>query len=61
MDELSCSALTLQQRQAVVLIALARFTGQTPHEWALLIRKLVLVIDPHDGQGNRVPSEAGSP
>lgn len=43
LDEVS---LSLEQRQAVVMIALTRFHGQTPGEWADVVRRLTLSIDP---------------
>lgn len=42
-DEVS---LTLEQRQAIALIALARFGDQTPGEWTDLVRRLILTVDP---------------
>ena len=42
-DEVS---LTLEQRQAIALIALARFGDQTPGEWTVLVRRLILTVDP---------------
>ena len=39
-------SLTLEQRQAVALVAVAEYAGETPGEWALRIRKLILKIDP---------------
>ncbi|MGZ6793478.1 MAG: hypothetical protein ACXVFV_11035, partial [Mycobacteriales bacterium] len=43
LDEVS---LTLEQRQAVALVAVSTYAGQTPGEWAAVIRRLVLTIDP---------------
>ena len=43
--ELDAVELLLEQRQAIVLLALARFDGQAPGELAKLIRRLVLLID----------------
>lgn len=39
-------SLTLEQRQAIALIALARFVDQTPGEWTDLVRRLILTVDP---------------
>ena len=41
------SSLEWEQRQAVVLIALARYTDQTPGDWGRLIKRLVLSVDVH--------------
>ncbi|MGZ6792142.1 MAG: hypothetical protein ACXVFV_04250, partial [Mycobacteriales bacterium] len=38
--------LTQEQQRAVVPIALARYTDQTPGEWARLVRRLVISLDP---------------
>jgi hypothetical protein len=38
--------LTLEQRQAITLIALARYAGATPGEWAAKFRRLILSMDP---------------
>ena len=43
--ELDAQCLLLEQRQAIVLVALARFNGQTPGELGMLVRRLVLLID----------------
>ena len=43
--ELDRVALTLEQRQAVVLIALARFRGQAPGQLAAMIARLVVQVD----------------
>ncbi len=43
--ELDRVALTLEQRQAVVLIALARFRGQAPGQLASMIARLVVQVD----------------
>ena len=45
-DELHLVPLELEQRQALVLLALARFAGETPGELQKLLRKLILLIDP---------------
>jgi hypothetical protein len=43
--ELDMVSLQLEQRQAIVLIALARFDGHAPGELARLVRRLILLID----------------
>ena len=43
--ELHAVALTLEQRQAIALITLARFTGQTPGDLGKVIRRLILQVD----------------
>jgi hypothetical protein len=43
--ELDGVSLLLEQRQAIVLIALARFDGHAPGELARLVRRLILLID----------------
>ena len=43
--ELDKVELTVEQRQAVVLIALARFDGQAPGELQALVGRLVLQVD----------------
>jgi hypothetical protein len=43
--ELEMVSLQLEQRQAIVLIALARFDGHAPGELARLVRRLILLID----------------
>ncbi|MCU1594379.1 MAG: hypothetical protein JWO12_1771, partial [Frankiales bacterium] len=43
--ELDTVELTLEQRQCIVLIALARYAGQTPGELAKVIRRLILTVD----------------
>ncbi|MCW2598839.1 MAG: putative endonuclease, partial [Frankiales bacterium] len=43
--ELHAVALSLEQRQAVVLVLLARFTGQTPGELSKLLTRLILQVD----------------
>ena len=45
MSELDLVTLTLEQRQAIALVLLARFTGQTPGELAKLVKRLVLTVD----------------
>jgi hypothetical protein len=40
------TGLTAEQRQAAVLICLARWNGQTPGEWTRMLRRLALSIDP---------------
>lgn len=59
MDVLQTSALTLEQRQAVVLIALARYRDQTPGDWARVVRRLVLSLDPEGGQRRKDERTAG--
>ena len=44
------TGLTSEQRQAAVLICLARWNGQTPGEWARMLRRLALTIDPAAGE-----------
>ncbi len=46
-------SLTLEQRQAVALIALARYVDQTPAAWAELVRRLVLTVDPQAARRRR--------
>jgi hypothetical protein len=43
--ELHAVALTLEQRQAVVLVLLARYTGQAPAELGRLVARLILTVD----------------
>jgi hypothetical protein len=43
--ELAPVALSTEQRQALVQVLLARYTGQTPGETARLVARLVLLID----------------
>jgi hypothetical protein len=43
--ELHAVALTLEQRQAVVLVLLARYTGQAPAELGRLAARLILTVD----------------
>jgi hypothetical protein len=43
--ELDAVSLSLEQRQAVVLVLLARFDGQAPGELGRLVARLVLLID----------------
>ncbi len=43
--ELDRVALTLEQRQAVVLIALARFHGQAPGQLGQLVARLIVTVD----------------
>jgi hypothetical protein len=38
-------SLTVEQRQAVVLLALARFTGEAPGELGRLVERLILQVD----------------
>ena len=45
-EELHLVPLSLEQRQALVLLLLARFAGETPGELQQLLRRLVLLIDP---------------
>ena len=44
------TGLTFEQRQAAVLICLARWNGQTPGEWVRMLRRLALSIDPAAGE-----------
>jgi hypothetical protein len=44
-DELDYYPLSLEQRQAVVLIALARYVAETPGELRALVRRIVLRVD----------------
>ena len=64
MAELDRVELGLEQRQAVVLIALARFEAQTPGELASLVKRLILTVDraaalAREQQGHRGPAGAG--
>jgi hypothetical protein len=43
--ELDKVVLTLEQRQAVVLVMLARYTGQAPGELARLVARLIVQVD----------------
>jgi hypothetical protein len=43
--ELVTVALTLEQRQAVVLVMLARYNGQAPGELAALVARLIVQVD----------------
>jgi hypothetical protein len=43
--ELNKVQLTVEQRQAVVLVMLARFAGQTPGELAVVVKRLILTVD----------------
>jgi hypothetical protein len=43
--ELDRVDLTLEQRQAVVLVALARYSGQAPGELAALVGRLIVQVD----------------
>ena len=43
--ELDRVALSLEQRQAVVLIALARFRGQAPGQLAQVVARLIVTVD----------------
>ena len=45
MCELDKVELTLEQRQAVVLVLLARYDGEAPGELAKLVRRLILTVD----------------
>ena len=44
--ELRKVALGLEQRAAVVMVMLTRYAGQTPGELVILLRRLVLTVDP---------------
>ena len=46
MRTVDAASLTLEQRQAIALISLARFLDQTPGEWTDLVRRLILTVDP---------------
>jgi hypothetical protein len=43
--ELDVAALTLEQRQAVVLVTLARYSGHAPRELAKLVGRLIVQVD----------------
>jgi hypothetical protein len=43
--ELNKVSLTLEQRQAVALVMLARFAGHPPGELATLVKRLILTVD----------------
>jgi hypothetical protein len=43
--ELSLVELTVEQRHAVVLLTLARYTGQTPGQLAKLVARLIVQVD----------------
>ena len=45
-EELHLVPLSLEQRQALVLLLLARFAGETPGELQTLLRRLILLVDP---------------
>ena len=53
------SGLTAEQRQAAVLICLARWNGQTPGEWARMLRRLALSIDPKAAERRKKERTAG--
>jgi hypothetical protein len=57
--ELDRVTLTLEQRQAVVLMALGRLDGQTPRELEELLRRLVLQIDPVAARDRRDQATQG--
>jgi len=52
-DQLDAVDLTLEQRQAVALICLARDVDQTPAGWAELARRVILTVDPQAAQRRR--------
>jgi hypothetical protein len=43
--ELDAQSLLLEQRQAIVMVALARFAGETAGEFGKLVQRLILLID----------------
>src|SRR3954462_5469725 len=45
LGELGTAELTVEQRQAVVLVMLARFNGQAPGELRRLVARLILHVD----------------
>ncbi|MGZ6825926.1 MAG: DUF222 domain-containing protein [Mycobacteriales bacterium] len=51
-------ALTQEQQQAVVLIALARFTDQTPGAWGRLVQRLVMSLDVRGAQERKDEASA---
>lgn len=53
MHVLDETGLSLEQRQAVALIALARYVDQTPAQWADVVRRLVLTVDPQAARRRR--------
>lgn len=57
--ELNETGLTAEQRQAAVLISLARWNGQTPGDWARMLRRLALTIDPAASKRRKDERTAG--
>ena len=53
------TGLTAEQRQAAVLICLARWNGQTPSEWARMLRRLAMTIDPKAAERRKKERTAG--
>jgi hypothetical protein len=51
--ELSLVELTVEQRHAVTLLTLARYTGQTPGQLAQLVKRLILQVDLAAAQARR--------
>jgi len=43
--ELDAQSLLLEQRQAIVMVALARYAGEAPGEFGRLVQRLILLID----------------
>jgi hypothetical protein len=43
--ELDAQSLLLEQRQAIVMVALARYAGEAPGEFGRVVQRLILLID----------------
>ena len=50
LTELAAISLELEQRAAIVLVALTRFDRHTPAELAAVVRRLILTVDPAAAQ-----------
>ena len=50
LTELTAISLELEQRAAIVLVALTRFDRHTPAELAAMVRRLILTVDPAAAQ-----------
>ncbi len=50
LTELTAISLELEQRAAIVLVALTRFDRHTPAEFAAMVRRLIITVDPAAAQ-----------
>ena len=53
------TGLTAEQRQAAVLICLARWNGHTPGEWTRMLKRLAITIDPKAAERRKRERTAG--